>query len=385
MVTARSHAGNERAPAPLRFAAVTSRLEGEDAPREAGDAPRETEPPASQEAEAASQDAEPPASQDPEQGPREARLRLPDFFIIGHAKSGTTALYHMLRAHPAIFMPELKETRYFARELHRPPRRPGRHRHPQTLEEYAALFAAAAPDQRAGEASPSYIRSQHAAARIAQLRPDARMIAILREPASFLHSLHMQMLQAQMETEKRLSRALELEESRRAARAAGDSSIEEGVLYLEHVRYVEQLRRYHEAFGADQVLVIVYDDFRADNAGTVRRVLRFLEIEDDAPIEVLEAHPSVRVRSPRMHRLVRTVRMGAGPVDGAVNAAIKAVTSRRMRQRAVALTRRAQLAKPTPPDEQLMRELRRRVKHEVVALSDYLDRDLVSLWGYDRL
>ena len=48
--------------------------------------------------------------------PGPAGRRVPDFFIVGHAKSGTTALYEMLRAHPQIFMPDLKEPKFFAYE-----------------------------------------------------------------------------------------------------------------------------------------------------------------------------------------------------------------------------------------------------------------------------
>src|ERR1700757_4481112 len=118
--------------------------------------------------------------------------KLPDFFIVGHPKSGTTALYEMLRSHPDIYMPDLKETLFFARELH-PGLRP-QDPQPDTLEEYLQLFAPARPNQRAGEASPSYLRSREAAARIAAVQPDARIIAILREPASFLHSLHMELM-----------------------------------------------------------------------------------------------------------------------------------------------------------------------------------------------
>src|SRR5581483_8948833 len=86
-----------------------------------------------------------------------AHAGVPGFFVVGHAKSGTTALYEMLRRHPQIFMPELKETQFFARELH--PRVAPSRRHPESLADYLALFADAAPDQLAGEASPSYLRS----------------------------------------------------------------------------------------------------------------------------------------------------------------------------------------------------------------------------------
>ncbi|HTA36249.1 MAG TPA: sulfotransferase, partial [Solirubrobacteraceae bacterium] len=123
---------------------------------------------------------------------RASARKVPEFFIVGHPKSGTTALYEMLRSHAQIYMPELKETLFFARELH-PGLRP-QDPQPDTLEQYLSLFAPARADQRAGEASPSYLRSREAAARIAAVQPDARIIAILREPASFLRSMHLELL-----------------------------------------------------------------------------------------------------------------------------------------------------------------------------------------------
>jgi Sulfotransferase family len=315
---------------------------------------------------------------------RTQQTKLPDFFIVGHAKSGTTALYRMLRVHPQIYMPDLKETRFFARELH-PLSEPSQ-AHPDTLADYLALFADAAPEQRAGEASPSYLRSRVAAGRIAKLAPNARIIAILREPASFVRSLHLQLLQAHVETERDLGKALAMEEARRRPeQEGGQRTIHQGLLYSEHVRYVEQLRRYHDVFPRAQVLVLIYDDFRADNEGTVRRVLRFLEVDDTAPIEVVEANPSVRVRSTRLYGIVRALYLGHGPAARAVKGVIKSVTFRRMRLGALGLERRMQWGDPGSDDEELMLELRRRWKGEVLALSEYLDRDLVTQWGYRDL
>jgi hypothetical protein len=69
-----------------------------------------------------------------------------------------------------------------------------------------------------------------------------------------------------------------------------------------------------------------------------------------------------------------------------VKASLKAVMPRRLRRSALdATNKRVVFGDPLPPDEELMTELRRRFKPEVVALSEYLDRDLVTLWGYDRL
>lgn len=78
--------------------------------------------------------------------------------------------------------------------------------------------------------------------------------------------------------------------------------------------------------------------------------------------------------------------MGRGPVSLAVKASVKALTPSGPRRKALyAIQRRLVFAEPQPADERLMAELRARFKGEVVALSEYLDRDLVSLWGYDRV
>ena len=170
--------------------------------------------------------------------------RIPDFFIVGHPKCGTTALYEALRGHPQIFMPAGKEPWFFAPELHErtPPRPEGT---PRTLDEYAALFVAAKPAQRVGEATAFYLWSRTAAARIAEVQPQARIVAILREPASFLRSLHMQFVQTYVETEGDLRKALALESERREGRSIPRHTYwPQALLYSEHVRYVEQLCRY---------------------------------------------------------------------------------------------------------------------------------------------
>jgi hypothetical protein len=296
--------------------------------------------------------------------------RVPDFFIVGNPKSGTTALYEMLRRHPDIYMPALKEPHFFAAQ------RPPSDSLPRTLDEYLALFATARSDQRAGEASPSYLRSPTAAGRIAQLAPAARIVAILREPASFVRSLHMQYLQDHVETERDLRRAIAKEELVHNGRTV--------LRYSERVHYVEQLRRFHNLFGRDRVLVLIYDDFRVDNAATVRRVLRFLEVDDGVAIPPLEANPTIRMRSVRLARFTLAVRTGRGPLGRALNGPIRALTSGRMRAGAMRLVRgRVLYGAPQLPDEGLMLELRRRFAPEVVALSEYLDRDLVTEWGYD--
>jgi hypothetical protein len=320
-----------------------------------------------------------------ESEPRDAAGPMPDFFIVGHAKSGTTALYEMLRSHPQIFMPESKEPWYFATDMRRRFNPPGPDRAPETVEEYLELFAPAQPGQRVGEASSCYLWSRTAAANIAEARPDARLIAILREPASFLRSLHLQLLQTHVEDRKDLRKAMSLEAARREGRRIPRRSQRPQLLqYADHVRYTEQLRRYHELFGREQLLVLIYEDFRRDNEGAVRAVQRHLDVDDSQPIERLDANPTIMIRSQGLDELVHSVSVGRQPVARAAQATMKTLTPRTLRRRVLRLTQRHVVyGQAPPPDERLMAELRGRFRGEVEAVSEYLGRDLVSLWGYD--
>jgi hypothetical protein len=327
------------------------------------------------------------ASAEPAAGTRGSSQRVPDFFIVGQAKSGTTALYTMLKRHPQIFMPEVKEPRFLASDLRDRFHIPATATMPDTLEEYLSLFGGAQPGQLAGEASPTYLTSRTAADAIAQLQPAARIIAILREPASFLHSLHLQFVQAHVESERDLRKALALEPKRRQGKnLPRDSHRPNVLLYSDHVRYVEQLRRYEAVFSQEQILVLIYDDFKRDNEDTVRRVLRFLGVEETPPVASRHVNPTVSVRAQRVHRLVHAVASGRGPLARAVQATAKTAAPLGLsRASAVAIRNRLFFVAPSAPDERMMLELRRRFKKEVVALSEHIDRDLVSEWGYDRI
>jgi Sulfotransferase family len=319
--------------------------------------------------------------------------RVPDFFIVGHEKCGTTALYRMLRSHPQIFMPDLKEPRFFSPDLS------GRGRgrsvpptagvRPHTLEDYLALFAAAGPEQRAGEASPQYIRSAAAASAIADVQPAARIIAILREPASFLSSYHLQCLNSDLETEKSFRKALALEGPRREGREIPRRcEAPDRLLYSDHVRYVEQLRRFHAVLPPEQVLVLIYEDFRRDNEAAIRTVLRFLEVDETIPVEAIKTEPLKATRFVHLHQMTYAVRVAKNKpaMAGPVARAASMLVPRRLRDTALETAwRRIVYTQPGAPDDELMQDLRRRFKGEVVALSDYLGRDLVTLWGYDNV
>jgi Sulfotransferase family len=313
--------------------------------------------------------------------------RTPDFFIVGHQKCGTTALYMMLSQHPEIFMSEVKEPWYFARELRLP--YDSAYNRPTTLEDYLKLFADAPDDQVAGEASPQCVRSRLAAQEIAELRPDAKIVVLLREPAAFLRSLHLQFLATHIDDEPDFGRAIGLEERRRQGKDVPSRSISpQSLLYSDHVRYAEQLQRLHDAFPPEQVLVLIYEEFRRDNMAVLGQVLEFLGVDPQTPIEPVETKPLEDVRSMRLHQLRRVIRKaGLHPAKrGRLVKTIDALPPRSLTGSSIsAAFRRVAYRPQRPADDELMLQLRRRFRGEVEAAGDYLGRDLVTLWGYDRI
>jgi hypothetical protein len=317
-------------------------------------------------------------------------LRVPDFFLLGHQKCGTTALHYMLAAHPQVLMPEVKEPRFFATDLRSPlPPRTDEAKRLRTPEGYLELFAAAGTEQLVGEASPQYLRSLEAAANIRAAQPDARLIAILREPASFLRSFHQQMVSSEVETQRDLRKALALEPARREGREIPRGCHHpKSLLYSDHVHYVEQLERYERLFASERMLVLVYDDFRADNEATMRRVLAFLGLDETVPVSAVETKPVKAARSRTLYRVANAARRArvdsaaASPLGRAVNALTPAALRG---ERVRALWRRSLYTAPPAADPALMLELRCRFAPEVRALGEHLGRDLVGLWGYDDL
>ena len=201
---------------------------------------------------------------------------LPNFLIVGAPKCGTTALYEYLRPHPRIFMPEIKEPHYFAKDLGTYPRI-------KTLDDYRALFTGVADQHlRVGEASVYYLRSSVAAANIHEFNPDAKIIAMFRNPVDMVHSLHSQLLYWSEENEPDFETAWRLQERRRQgldlpARSRGAFLLQ----YAEVGQFGTQVQRVLARFPREQVKLIMYDDFTASPQTVYDEVLTFLDVPHD--------------------------------------------------------------------------------------------------------
>lgn len=293
--------------------------------------------------------------------------RLPDFFIVGAPKCGTTSMYSYLGQHPRIFMPFHKEPLFFGADL---THRYGR----MSPEEYVALFRAARDDQLVGEASAWYLYSELAAQEIQGVVPDARIIVMLRNPIDVMYAQHGQLLFTRQESLADFAEALAAEPRRIQGHDLPQGSFRrENLYYRRMVRFAEQLERYFKAFGRDRVHVIIHDDLRADTAAVYRRVLEFLGVDPDVEVTLTPRNQSQRIRSRWVQRLTW---------DPPFKRALVPVLRRfplAHRARAALLRANSVPAERPPLDPNLRAELGRALAPEVARLGDLLGRDL-SHW-----
>jgi sulfotransferase family protein len=218
---------------------------------------------------------------------------MPDFLILGAQKAGTTALYAYLRWHPEITGPSFKEVSFFDRHYTRGETWYRAHL-PATPRQWVAR-------QRhgrwpaVGEASPSYLFHPLAPERVAALLPDARLIAVLRDPVDRAFS-HYQHEVALGREPLPFEDALAAEEERmrgEVQRMTSDPSYFSEAwwnhTYVARGRYGEQLRRWFASFPPEQILVLFSDDLLQQPADTYARVLAFLGVD---PYE-LSSYPHI--------------------------------------------------------------------------------------------
>jgi len=187
-------------------------------------------------------------------------VALPDFFIIGAPKAGTTALHAALSTHPELYLSPVKEPKFFLCDG-RPPARQGgpgdAHSSREWVwrrDDYEDLFASAPAGRLKGESTPFYLYDRGAHDRLAALVPDAKLIAVLRDPLDRAYSNWMHLW----------SDGLEPIDDFEAACAAEPVRIEAGWApfwhYLALGRYGEQLDHLLERFDRRQVHVLRYRD-----------------------------------------------------------------------------------------------------------------------------
>ena len=207
-------------------------------------------------------------------------MTMPNFLIIGAAKSGTTALYNYLTQHPMVFMSRPKEPNFFAvvgekLEFCNPDGTPAlinKNRF-RDIDAYHKIFDDVKDERAIGEASVLYLSHTKAAERIRKYVPNAKLIAILRNPVDAAYSAFLMTRGFGIEPFRDFHDALQ-DQERRIRNNCFDG------VYLEPRFYYRHLTRYSSLFGREQLHIYLYDDFQDAPQQILKNIYQFLEVDD---------------------------------------------------------------------------------------------------------
>jgi sulfotransferase family protein len=273
--------------------------------------------------------------------------RLPTFLIIGAMRSGTSTLARTVAQHPQVFLPRGKEVHFFD------------HHFDRGVDWYRTWFQGAGSVPAVGEATPTYLYNDKARHRMAEILPDSRLIAILRNPVdrAYSHYWHncrrgrepLSFQEALAVEQRRLAEAPQARRGRYA--------------YMDRGRYLRQLLAVVDLYPRGALLVLILEEFSRDPVKGLREVWRFLGVDEAFVPRRPKGHMNRARRywSLRLHRHLR------------------------MRPRTLSTRVLARLnIRPGPPyrpmDPRLRAELAQRFHEENRALARWLGRDL-ALWG----
>ncbi|CAN5824726.1 hypothetical protein BH10CHL1_BH10CHL1_40790 [soil metagenome] len=298
-------------------------------------------------------------------------MPMPNFLLIGAQKCGTDALYYALQQHPDIYMSPHKEPFFFMMDGKLPTYRLPGPRYTNGLvydwNAYLQLFAGATNQKAIGEASAIYLSSyfpEKTAARIRQRIPDAKIIALVRQPADRAYSAFNFYHARDFEPLASFAQALAAEPARIQANDTPDFR------HRMNGYYYANLKPYFDLFPREQIRIYLYEDWNASPTATLQDIFRFLGVEETVPIAVQRRNVTYRYHSKRLGRFL-----------------LRQNRSRRwwLRQWPRQFTEqldRWNRVKPPPISRQIWRALTAGYREDILNLQTLTGRDL-SHWLHD--
>jgi hypothetical protein len=229
------------------------------------------------------------------------RNRIPDFFIVGAPKCGTTSLYEWLSTHPEICAPH-KETCFFSQDIY------STHDMPTnipSLEDYCNIFRLEPGQKVSGEATPKYLYSDQALSEIALLNPEAKIIVCLRDPVDLVISLHNQKLKEGVEYEPDFSKAWARSVS---AVKNPDSILEHELNYYLWGCIGDRLEVLHKIFPSSNILIFTLHDLKANPRESYLELLMHLGLKDDGRNNFSVSNERLAISNLILHRALIKVR-----------------------------------------------------------------------------
>lgn len=298
-------------------------------------------------------------------------MSMPNFLIIGAAKSGTTALHDAFAQHPQIYMSPTKEPNFFALEGNTLNYAPGSVQasylaHCITdLSVYREQFRPDVKQIAVGEASPIYLYDCKAPERIQSYIPDVKLIAIIRDPIERAYSNFLHHIRDGLETTNDFLEAITLEESRIT------DNWWWGFHYIRSGFYYEQLKRYFERFDRSQIKIFLYEDLSKNRLNTLQNLFQFLEVDPTfTPDMSIRRNVTGVPKNKNLHRFLSQTHP--------IKTFLKPLLPEKLRKRLVTNLKNQNLEKPQIPTS-IREQLHPIFRKDILQLQDLIQRDL-SAW-----
>jgi hypothetical protein len=304
--------------------------------------------------------------------------RFPDFFIVGAPRCGTTALGRYLARNPQIGFSRPKESHYFSRITGIPTASELQHDY---LERY---FGHCTDRHRVmGEGSVTYLHLPEALQRILHFNPQARFIAMVRNPLSMLPSYHQRMLFLLQEDEQDFATAWSLESARARSEQLPRRCLDHRLLlYSDVAKLGFQINRLFEIVGRDQAHVIVFDDLIAEPLSVYRKVVQFLGVDYDGQTTFERKLGSQMYRYGWLQKLLFAPVVRGGKIVDTLQRRKRKYNEDGSKQK-IFIKRITGLNRvyksPDPLSEPMLGILREVLRDDIALLSRVLNRDL-SFW-----
>jgi hypothetical protein len=317
--------------------------------------------------------------------------------VVGAPRSGTTTMSKMLRTHPNVAVPFVKEPHYFTQhDLRGLPETELKKR--VETEYLGKFFDDPLPGQFVGaDGSVSYLYVPEQLEPILRLWPDSRFIVGVRDPLTLLPSLHRRLIYVGDENIMSFEEAWAAVPDRAAGRRIPRSCVDPRFLrYEEAGRYATYIERLFATVGRERCFISVFDDLIDDPRGQYERIMTFLGLDPQSEVDLSGEREGRTIRYPWLQQLLKRPPKFMHPYfagklyrrrmkdPGSESHGRKAAPSRLLsvRKRLLEWNRRDDVGKE-PISLSVQQQIREHFKDEIDRLGSLIDRDL-SHWLQPR-
>ncbi len=310
--------------------------------------------------------------------------KIPNLFIVGAPKCGTSSLHTWLSMHPQIFMSNRKEPQYFCRDFWEE----GDTYHNKKLffdirkvGDYLNLFEDTKENHIIlGEATSKYLYSKIAAKEIYKFNPKAKIIIMLRNPVDFLYSYHSQCLYDLAENEPNFEKALALEDTRKDGKNIPKYTPAPSFAYYSEIsKFYDQIKRFMILFGKEQLKIVLIDDLKNNPSKVYRDVLKFLGVNSNFKPTFQKINENKIITNKFLHRINMLP-----PNQSVIKRIYRKIFPKKLREKISEKKIFMKSGTRNKMHPSLRRKLKKIYYNEVMNLSKLLRRDLINKWGYNK-